>query len=814
MTTAPTGLSRRPRAAAMAAALTLAGCAATSSERKSAVSEMQTAAAKIQRTQPPPLWDSALSAQGVDLVASLGDRILVGTIDAEGDHYFYGFSPELRFGPLRMIDAQSGRVLWQKERSDVFPRSVVAIEPLLIVKGEEKGGIISYQGLDPKTGATVFEQRVPADHSVIVTTSPDELVIAEPAGTEAINLRAIALKGGAVTWTRTLSGARQGASQEQEPSPGALPPRLIQSGSQLIVLGSGVTALDCASGEPRWTVGLKGHFRGATKAVRQGPNLYLASDESLSVLGLQDGRYLWQKAADTEPVVLEPSGPALLTVTHRQASSGDTDVLRAVDLRSGQVRWDHPMSGAIHGTLLVTQDAAYYSTRNRLVGVSMASGARLFEQPLELPGTTVDLPDLLLARKQQVVVVRESGIAAFSLPGGSPAWRVTDYKGEPFTQATLQQVAPENAAAAVAQGAAIGAAQGPPRQSTNPSAAVPAAQELLHPSRPSYVQDAQDWSRRSRQSSTSTAPTGVAASNYAAHVTAAQERTERTAATLNLVGATVQAAATVFTAVYQAHQLNQMQERLISWTILRTRQAMASYFGSTSGSWCIRPFLTETGWGVIVVDLDTGRSADLWLTPSGVGNLASGVMIRLYPPLFAMDPDQRTLYAPGSGLSLSQRATYLRRLGSNDWVVPYPAVMAFDLGRLPLVDPGHRKRPTEFGELALAAHTGDIQSMTRMLNDGADVNSGGVTSVLAAAIEAKQIEMVKFLLEHGADPNGPYYTSKVLNVAVATRQAEAVRLLLEHGADPRSVDAKMIDAARKQDDVEIVRLLQEARARR
>ena len=811
MATSPTGLSRRPSVAAIAAALSLASCAGASSERRSAVSEMQVAATSIQRTQPPPLWDSALSAQGADLVVNLGDRILLGTIDAEGDRYLYGFSPELRFGPLRMIDAQSGRVLWQKERTDVFPRSVVAIEPTLVVRGEEKDGGISYQGLDPKTGATVLEQRVRANHSYIVATSPDELVIAEPSGTGATDLRAVALQDGAVKWTRTLPGVQPPVSQEQQPSPGAAPVRLILSGSQLIVLGGAVTALDSSSGQARWTVGLKGHFRGATKAVRYGPNLYLATDESLSVLSVQDGRYLWQKAADTEPVVLEPSGQALLTVTHRHTGSGESDVLRAVDLRSGQFRWDHPMSGAIHGTLLVTQDAAYYSTMTRLVGVSLATGARIFEQPLELPGTTVDLPDLLLARKQRVVVVRESGIAAFSLPGGAPTWTVTDYKGERFTQATLQQIAPERAAAAVSQGAATGAAPVPAQQPTNPPT-VAAVQPLLHPSKPSYVQDAQDWARQSRQSSTST-PTGVAASNYAAHVTAGWERTERTAATLNLVGATVQAATSVFAAAYQAYQLNKMQERLISWTVLWTRQAMASYFGSTSGSWCIRPFERETGWGVIAVDLDTGRSADLWLTPSGPGNLAHAIMVRLHPPLFAVDPEQHTLYGLGSGVSLSQRATYLRRLGSNDWAVPYPSVMAFDLGQLRFVEPGQQRRPVEFAELALAAQRGDIQSMARMLNDGADVNYGASTSVLSTAIEAKQVEMAKFLLEHGADPNGPYYTSKVLNAAVATRQAEMVKLLLEHGADPRSVNDKMIDAARKQNDVEIVRLLQEARAR-
>jgi outer membrane protein assembly factor BamB len=796
---------------AIAGVLTLAGCAGASSERKSALSEMQAAATRTGPTQPPPLWDSALSAQGADLLVNLGDRILLGTIDAEGDHYLYGFSPELRFGPLRMIDAKSGRVLWQKERRDVF-RSVISVEPTIIVRGEERDGSFSYQGLDPKTGATVLEQRARPSHSFRVTTSPDALVIAEPSVTGATDLRAIALKDGAVTWTRTVAGVQPPTSQAQPPSPEVAPVRLIQSGSQLIVLGSAVTALDSSTGQPRWTVGLKGHFRGSTKAVLYGPNLYLGTDESLSVLSVQDGRYLWQKAADTEPVVLEPSGQALLDLRHRHTSSGESDVLTAVDPRSGQPRWDHPLTDAIHGTLLVAQDAAYYTTMTRLVGVSMATGARIFEQSLELPGTAVDLPDLLFARKQYVVVVRESGIAAFSVPGGDPAWTVKDYRGERFTQAEMQHVAPQGSAAAPAQAGAKEAPVALPKPPANPPTGF-AVQPLPRPTKPSYLQAAQDWTRQSHQSGAAT-PFGTSVYRYEAHVTKSWESSERTAATLNLVGAGVQAAASAFAAVYQAYQMKKMQERLTSWIILATLQEMAMYYGSTSGPWCIRPFERDTGWGIIAVDLDTGRSAELLLTPSGPGNVAHSVMIRLHPPLFAMDPEQHTLYGLGSGMSLSQRPTYLRRLGSNDWVVPYPTIMAFDLGRLHLVEPGQQRRPAECQDMVPAAKSGDIKSMTRMLNGGADVNCvGGSGSPLAVAIGARQAEMARFLVEHGADPNGPSYGGKVLDLAVASRQVEMVKLLLEHGADPHGVNAILIDMIRKQNELEIIRILQEAGSR-
>src|SRR5208283_5514922 len=185
-----------------------------------------------------------------------------------------------------------------------------------------------------------------------------------------------------------------------------------------------------------WTTGLLGQFNEATKAVIDGPNLYLATDASLSLLGLQDGKYLWQQPADIAPDVLEPTGEAVLTVARKQTPDGGSYLLRALDPRSGRPRWSHAMSGVIHSVLLVTQKAVYYTTLTRFVGVSMATGAVIFDQPLALAGTMNDLPDLLSLRNQRILVARESGITAFSLPGGAPAWTITDYGGESYTQAS------------------------------------------------------------------------------------------------------------------------------------------------------------------------------------------------------------------------------------------------------------------------------------------------------------------------------------------------------------------------------------------
>ena len=84
--------------------------------------------------------------------------------------------------------------------------------------------------------------------------------------------------------------------------------------------------------------------------------------------------------------------------------------------------------------------------------------------------------------------------------------------------------------------------------------------------------------------------------------------------------------------------------------------------------------------------------------------------------------------------------------------------------------------------------------------------------VLSAAVRRGDVDMVRLLLEHGADPNLPEEGAPrglSLWIAVNDRQREIVRLLLAHGADPNaeveSSGTPMTQAAR---DAELTALLQ------
>jgi len=93
--------------------------------------------------------------------------------------------------------------------------------------------------------------------------------------------------------------------------------------------------------------------------------------------------------------------------------------------------------------------------------------------------------------------------------------------------------------------------------------------------------------------------------------------------------------------------------------------------------------------------------------------------------------------------------------------------------------------------LIQAARTGSLDTITRLLDSGADVNLPGPTgddwdaTPLQHAILARQSGAVRLLLDRGADPNrtSPNAPAPLLLAAGDTDPA-FVNLLLAHGADP------------------------------
>ena len=667
-------------AAILALVLISAACA---SKRPGTVSVVLNASA-VPQGQPSSVWRTGLSAPSVDFVERMGDRLLVGTMYAAyAGEYNMRFLVMPRYGPVVLLDAASGRLLWQRERQDLPGGYVLAsVSPVIVLRGQKKDGSALYEAIDPATGKQIWEQSVQGIHSYLVATSPDMLVIAEGSTSGEVELRAVALTDGRIAWKRKLAAPVQQNQPEDAAKPQNSAVKLLQADGDLIVLGGGVSSLSLSSGEARWTVPLPSPFNASTKVVAQGEDLFISTGGSTARLSLRDGKYAWQRPGEIEVELLEPRKEAVLRVTSGQAGKGAASTLEALDAASGRTLWRHTMRGPIQSTLLVSGGTAFYTTASHIVGVSMRTGAQIFEQPFDVAGTEHEhLPDLLFLRGQNVVAARETGVAAFSARNGAKAWDVK-------VDGAIAYYYP------LEQGPSVST---PPSTGGPPAApalnAAPVAMPAVNTAKPQYVQAAQDYAR-SVESGPHTPGEGIAAADRAIAATRSWQKAQQTQATIALVGAATVAATQIFTRLYVAQKVAERQEAFARTGSLKLGQALQFHFGSVAGDWYFRPFNIEGGLGLTVVNLYSGRLVDLWLTPKP-RETAKTVLpspSNLMPPLFAVNPDQQLVYAVGTGLDVTKFATYRRDClaqgpsggGLYECEIPYPAIMAFDLRTLGL----------------------------------------------------------------------------------------------------------------------------------
>lgn len=88
--------------------------------------------------------------------------------------------------------------------------------------------------------------------------------------------------------------------------------------------------------------------------------------------------------------------------------------------------------------------------------------------------------------------------------------------------------------------------------------------------------------------------------------------------------------------------------------------------------------------------------------------------------------------------------------------------------------------------LLFAVRAGDLESARRLVEAGADVNDADAWGVSAVTLAAHggHAELLEFLLDREADPNGSTAGFAALHEAVMRNDVRAARALLEAGADP------------------------------
>jgi len=135
-------------------------------------------------------------------------------------------------------------------------------------------------------------------------------------------------------------------------------------------------------------------------------------------------------------------------------------------------------------------------------------------------------------------------------------------------------------------------------------------------------------------------------------------------------------------------------------------------------------------------------------------------------------------------------------------------------------------------DFGAAVSNADFEAAARILSQGADINRiiattipdergiyDDTTTYLIEASTRGNVGVVRFLLEHGADPNiaGAFASQTALLAATQQGNSEIVDLLLKHGADWSAVDHpsrfSALEYAISKENASIVRSLLAAGAR-
>ncbi len=708
-------------------------------ERATVMTSAPVIARMLARSQPAPAWQAAAGFEGADLIQFLDDRrILMGGVEVDA----WLARPSPRW--LTLLDATSGRTIWRVERPALPQASyaVVATAPTIVLAVSD-GNETRFTAFDPDSGARRWESVGKAPVSFTRTTAAPLLVTvaAEASGNgKGIRVRALDLSTGASRWERVLPDLALA---------GGAAPAVLALGDAILVGGARVVQLAAADGQVRWTAESPAADSAAPMLDPLGTAILAWSPRSTALLDAATGRSRWTIAAGpsrTKVIAATPERLYRIRWNPAGAAGGalPADTVEALDVSSGKALWSTGIGEPVMSPLAVEQGLVIFTVDDAAVGLDAVTGRERFRtrfpvavaarSPSEAP--LWGRPDLLRARGSRMLIARElAGVMALSLPGGALTWYQPRYFATTYSTSGTT-----NALRATIEFAGY---------STTNSAKPAAAPALYWPP---------DYNLAAAQRNYDFTRPGTAARYQASGQLAVAEQMHSASERMESAAELAQAAIGLSNALEKAFKIEAIQGATARVSLLR-REVSATYAGALEQRYYYWPFLSNFGQGVTVVDLETGRRHDLYLSPLMAPALAFG----LHQAFFPADPSERRLIAVGTGLDADHYETYVKW----KWRMPQPLILAFDLTSMP------------FTERNLALDSAVTRSE----------RIGLVQDAFEDAMGRLDLEEVRSLLARGANVNGLMSDGKrPLTFVASNLDVEMVKLLLAHGAEINALD--------------------------
>jgi serine/threonine protein kinase/outer membrane protein assembly factor BamB len=291
------------------------------------------------------------------------------------------------------------------------------------------GGAIGLAGI-ATAGGIVLATRTPS-RPVRWTSSADRGAAAvtvygnDPYMVDKFNLvHAFDPASGAVRWTFQLSGSV------------ATPPTLQAAADTCYVesTGSGLCALDAASGQPRWT-NRSAHLLLATDELlvctaservpvgvshtEIGP--IPVEDPFMNVQGLDpmSGATRWSFRLNVDELVHDGWALAAAGQVHLRSDSR----IFTLNAAAGTLRWEQPRP-AEYFDWAASRGGLFYATSTQVVRLDAATGASLWHRVLPAPTFDSQTPPSITCNDQSLFLASAYGQEAWDARSGEPQWHV------------------------------------------------------------------------------------------------------------------------------------------------------------------------------------------------------------------------------------------------------------------------------------------------------------------------------------------------------------------------------------------------------
>ncbi len=719
---------------------------------RDSVAPMKEKLAKLSAGQPKPLWQTALKAQETDFIRFLSnDRILVGTLETAG--FILGLRRGIGWGleprDLILLNAANGGEVWTSSRAAFgYPQQLLSTDPVILIEGSTKCA-----ALNPQNGALIWQRawkRTLLGGGTLLLPGGERLVLFSEQKSS-VALTAVNVKDGSQAWS---------ASLDNYPREKEMVIEAKTAGDTLLLVGPEVAAFSVGSGKTLWRKPFHGAFGPAATAIVLGDDLYFTDGASITRSDPASGNDIWRQEFPGNTLQnLSLEGTSVFAVLREGGSDGSRDAIQALDRDAGKPLWRCDLAGQAQSSIAIQDGRIYVATASQLIAIDAAKGGLVLkgEIPPSLQTRRV-LPDILRVTEDRILVARETGILAVRRRDGSLLYAEPVAQTAPFTSDytmhklnfALESITPLKKREAF--------------HALNLESFLQAQRRAAL----AEQQAARQLSEARRRSQTAFDNFIGVGNTYG--TTEMQRWGDLEGSSLG----SAQAAIRELRSGYQDGRTGIMTAEI--------SQAFKSHANSLQSNVYIRPrYEAGRGWSLVLVDLNTGKRAEVLLSPDNdpLGRSAPNL------PAFDVDPSGSRIVAKGLGLDPARFETYEKRSftprqgGSSitvgrsavewgeDWSVPYPSVLAFDLAMLPfgqesesrspLAKPVPAEKKQVNDRLIDAAFQCDLTAVKRMLDAGADVNAvnGYGQTALMLAVESLRTydkeDVVETLLKRGAD---------------------------------------------------------------